>query len=279
MSNLDFYLKKTRLDKLNMKGYSFGLIAFARTLLKGAKAGILTARSNRDGHDKFIKSIERLAGGKFQENMKYFVNDPHHSERLKWMGGDTWRRKLQILIEYRNGFKLFSDKIELRPISFDKVKLYEDEEKNINMTKPENLNHHIEEMKKFVNSWKDGKEKNKALNIIRNIKIDGIKTIDIRDFKFDKLDAQLRPSKNVLHMFDLDGTIATHKVYIYISDKNTGEMLFPMSQEMYATKLDQCIDKVKKEYPGRELTIDFSEFQKKELIDKQAKISSFKREN
>lgn len=125
-------LEEKKFEKLYKENFSNGLIAFARAITKGAKTAILTARGGYDNHKDFISTIENLGGGFF--NYKYFLNDDIRSKRLSFIS-ETHYKKLHIMLEFLFGFKIQSDGINYRNIKFDKVKLYDDEEKNLSIQK------------------------------------------------------------------------------------------------------------------------------------------------
>ena len=88
-----------RFKKLHRRNFSNGLVAMMRAMEKGQDVGIITARSSKDGNEAIVNLIERFT--KQEIKYKFFVNDPALSKELN--GANTSMKKLQLLIEFRNG--------------------------------------------------------------------------------------------------------------------------------------------------------------------------------
>lgn len=257
--NLHELLEELRYETLSRRGYTRGLVAMARAIEKGESVGALTARGNQRGHLPLIKRIERFAGGKVR--YKYFVNDVDKSKRLYYVK-DTAARKLAILIEFRNGF---SGKRK-----FDKVKFYDDEQKNIDYV--DNIETHFAKFEK---------EFRKANNLSSEteIHLDNIKAYNIKLFDYKKLDdlAEKNRGGNVIHFFDLDGTVikTSAKMYTMVDGKSVRDI----SQEELATQMDKISKELNERYGAGNWTIDFSDFGDPKKIKKQIRSKSFKEES
>ena len=236
-----------RFEKLHKHGFSNGLVAMMRAMEKGQDVGIITARSSKEGNQPIIALIERFTKNPIK--YKFFVNDKTLSKSLT--GSTTALKKLQILIEFRNG-------IGQAPKKYSKVKLFEDE--NLNLEAVQNREALIQE-----------------LGFKKNIKLDNIKAYDIRLWDFDKLDSEIKPSKNTISFFDLDGTVIHTDAKIHIKDKSTNTILATLTQEEFAIHGKEKIQDMIKTNPNA--YIDLSEFSHKRKIKKQVNLKTIKRKD
>lgn len=259
------YLESTpeRMANLHKKGYSNGLIAMARAMAKKEIVGVLTARSSYDAHETLVHNIERLSGSKI--SYKYFVNDDSKFGRITEFAKSRGKniklssdeRKLIILVEFRNGILLGSKGIEQKKTTFEKVKFYDDEHKNIAaLSRAKTI------LRKIGFTTKE----------LSSIKLDGIKAIQIKNFDYgklddlqEKLDRSLDFDRKAIHFFDLDGTVIHSNATINIVGSD-GKILRKMSQEEFATQLDKILPK----YP-KDVTLDFGDFSKKSRVDSYSK--------
>lgn len=258
-----------KLAKLHGKGYSNGIIAMARAMMKKDIVGVLTARSSYDAHDTLIRNIERLAGSKI--SYKYFVNDDTKFNRIlefaKSRGKDirlsSDERKLIILVEFRNGILLSKNGIERKKTTFTKVKFYDDEKKNLTA---------LSRAKTILSKIGFTSDE------LKSITLEGIKAIQIKNFDYNKLDdiqqkldRSLDLDRKAIHLFDLDGTVIHSGATINIVSSD-GEILRKMSQEEFATQLDKILPK----YP-KDVTLDFGDFSHKPRVAQYSgKIKTFK---
>lgn len=242
---LDFVFEDYRFEKLYRRGLSNGLVAMMRALEKGHDVGVLTARGSLKGNEPIIKLIERFTKNKIKYNI--FVNDPSFAKNMR--GDSTALKKLQILIEFRNG-------IGHSKIAYDKVKFFEDEQKNIDA---------VENRSKYV----------KQLFPEQKVKIDNIKVYDIKGWDYNKLDKEISSSNNkVISFFDLDGTVIHTNAKIYIVDKNSGKQLDAMTQEEFAVHGNERFEKILKDNPNA--VFDLSEFSNKQKVKKQVSLQAIK---
>jgi len=258
-----------RLAKLHGKGYSSGIIAMARAMVKKDIVGVLTARSSYDAHDALIRNIERLTGSKI--SYKYFVNDDTKFSRIlefaKSRGKDiklsSDERKLIILVEFRNGILFSKNGIERKKTTFTKVKFYDDEKKNLTA---------LSRAKTILRKIGLTSEE------LKSITLEGIKAIQIKNFDYNKLDdiqqkldRSLDLDRKAIHMFDLDGTVIHSGATINIVS-SSGEILQKMSQEEFATQLDKILSK----HP-KDVALDFGDFSHKPRVATYSgKIKTFK---
>ena len=117
--------------------------------------------------------------------------------------------------------------------TFDKVKFYDDEKMNVDIVNVFARNNNLE---------------NK------------IKAYDIKTFDVNKLDSLFNKKTNkTIHFFDLDGTVLNVKLPIYITKEN-GEVIKEISQEEWATKLNNIIEELREKYPDEKFGFDLSCF-------------------
>lgn len=233
-----------KFEKLHEQGFSNGLVAMMRALEKGQSVGILTARSSQKANEPIISLIERYTQTPIK--YKFFVNDPATSKHLN--GSSTALKKLQILIEFRNGIGQADKK-------YSKVKLFDDEDFNLDTV--ENRQQFIEELG------------------FKKVKLDNIRALDIKKFDYAKLDKEITKSKNTVSFFDLDGTLIHTNAKINIIDSTNNKKLDSMTQEEFAVHGHDRIAKALK--ANKNAVFDLSEFTHAKHIKKQAKLESLKR--
>lgn len=232
-----------RFEQLHKHGFSNGLVAMMRALEKGQDVGVLTARGSLKGNEPIVSLIERFTKHKIK--YKIFVNDSAVASKMK--GDSTALKKLQILIEFRNG-------IGHSKIAYDKVKFFEDEHLNL----------------EAVNNRKALASQ---LGFEKDIKLDNIKAYDIKGWSFDKLDKEINQSDGkVVSFFDLDGTVIHTDAKIYIVDKVTGAELDALTQEEFAVHGRARLTDAVKKNPNA--ILDLSEFTSKVKVKKQANLKS-----
>ena len=279
--------------------YSFGIIAMARAFAKGDDVGVLTARGNQAGHVSMHKTIEGVVGKKLKKSHIYHVNDDIMSERLlDVFGSRSDLKKLHVLVEYRNGQELTKQYIlKKKHKQFERVKFYDDEEKNLIILSDPIIAEYKEILMKIAQDDTD-KE------VIENLKFDGITVYNIHDFDVAKLDripaitSYIRKlirgfgQAKTIHFFDLDGTVYTHSVKMFV--RKGDDTLFPITQEEFAEnkplssaeKILGADDMIQREkYSDSEVKeiitkattfedpyyMDFSSFREEEFIEPQAK--------
>lgn len=177
---------------LKVKNRMPGFIAAKRAALKGEQLGILTARANKSGHDALIKRLEKSLNTKINPDNVHFVSDGDYA------GADTAEKKLNVIKKYS---KLY-----------DKVKFYDDEEKNI--------------------------------SIVKNSGLSNVKVYNIKEFDSKKLNVLKTTNANTIHLFDLDGTV--WKLPAFIRIMRNGKEVTKISQEQFAhgykLKADESFD-------------------------------------
>lgn len=165
-----------------------GLIALIRAVEKGDEVGILTARANPKANKSILlgiqKIVKRLSGKdfKFKKAHVHFVND----SQKKYEGSSSAEKKANVIRDYMN--------------SYDSVKFYDDEEKNLDHAKRINKS-----------------------------------SFDIRKFDANKLEEPKSSSKKKIHLFDLDGTIINSPAKIRI--KEGKKTVDTFTQEEFAERI------------------------------------------
>lgn len=173
-------LFKEYLERLKTENRMPGFIAAKRALLKGEHIGIITARANKKDHEKLIQRLEKSLGTNIDRSHVHFVNDEGYS------GSSIAEKKLNVIKTYAN--------------VYDKVKFYDDEDKNI-----------------------------QSVNLAQ---IPNVKAYNVKNFDANKLNEIVKSNNRVIHLFDLDGTI--WKLPAFIGIVKNGKVIKKITQEEFA---------------------------------------------
>ena len=241
----DIYNEKTlsKAKTLSQK-FSNGVVAAATAAALGGEIGILTARAAQGAHQSMIDIFSKTIEKPIKKSFNYFVNDAELAKRIGFLGRNTALKKLHILVEYATGFKLLEDgSIEKRK-AFGNVKFYDDETKNLVILTPDVWKEYLGLLEKHLENKNIEPEQIK--NLIDRIETakGKIKVLDIKAFASEKLlgkktnfSALISKIKNFMkggkiHFFDLDGTVFTHSVKMFINKQD--KTLFAITQEEFA---------------------------------------------
>lgn len=295
--------EKNKRDK-----FSSGILAATYAVAKNNDIGILTARGSQTNHKPMTNLFAKVTGKSINNEYNYFVNDTDLSKRLSFCGRDTAMRKLHILVEYATGFKLNEDGTNTTRKKFASVKFYDDEDKNLKILELDYFNSYLNKLKEYMVSKNiDEKSINALLSRIK-VNKKNIAVYNIFDFDASKLEgtsglnmfikkmkAKMKGGK--IHFFDLDGTVFTHSVKMFVNKDN--KSLFAITQEEFATdkvmgnagkilskeemqqrKEYDVASLIKKGKAGSEgYSIDFKYFRDEDSIKDQAKIENLKQKN
>ena len=238
------------------KKYFPALLAALNAAYAGDDIGLLTARGNRSGHGKMIQAIEAFLGFQIPRHNIYFVNDESRNQRLGLR--PTADKKLQILLDFTNGFYLDKDGGR-RQMSkkYEAVLFYDDEEKNLSTV-------HLFAMAHGMS------------RTIRAIDAAKIPEAELWDALVAKVTAGHKPligQTNVIHFFDIDGTLIKVDAMMYVVDKANGRRLSAITQADLAAHphVPFWLEKIAKEsgVPIEQLEMDFADFRDPDRVDAQ----------
>lgn len=233
----------TKAKTLSQK-FSNGVVAAATAAALGGEVGVLTARAAQSAHQPMIDVFSNLIDKPIKKSFNYFVNDAALSKRIGFLGRNTALKKLHILVEYAAGFKLLEDGTTEKRKAFGSVKFYDDETKNLVVLTPEVWKEYLGLLEAHLTNKNIPAEQIKTLTDKIEAAKGKIKVLDIKKFASEKLlgkktnfSALISKIKNFMkggkiHFFDLDGTVFTHSVKMFIT-KN-GKTLFAITQEEFA---------------------------------------------
>jgi hypothetical protein len=219
----------------------------------GDELGLLTARGNRRGHGSLLTAINSFLGVKIPRRNTYFVNDSRLNTRL----GDksTAEKKLHVLCDFATG-EYVDAQGEIKPLSkkYQKVFFYDDEDKNLSTVSSYAIGNNFEKVLFAVDA--------RTLNA-QNLWNELLQRLDQKSI------VRLGDN-NVIHFFDIDGTLIQLEASIYVVDTGSNQRLLTISQEAFAEEPTAAVwfERVD---PLQTLTLslDFSDFADKSRIQSQ----------
>jgi hypothetical protein len=235
---------ETKLGKAKelSRKFSNGVVAAAAANALGGQVGVLTARAAQVAHKPMIDVFSNVIGKPINNKYNYFVNDAELGKRISFLGRNTALKKLHILVEYATGFTLEQDGSVSKRKAFASVKFYDDETKNL-VVLEKDWDNYIAQLKEYLVSKGKLQDVDGLIGKVQKAK-SKIKVLDIKDFDSEKLLAKktnfntlISKIKNFMkggkiHFFDLDGTVFTHSVKMFINKE--GKTLFAITQEEFA---------------------------------------------
>jgi hypothetical protein len=231
----------SKAKELAMK-FSNGVVAAATATALGGEIGVLTARAAQVAHQPMIDVFSNVIGKSINNKYNYFVNDAEFGKRISFLGRNTALKKLHILVEYATGFRLEEDGSVTKRKAFGSVKFYDDETKNL-VILDKDWDNYISQLKEYLVSKGKVEDVEELIGKVQKAK-SKIKVLDIKNFDSEKLlgnktnySALVSKIKNFMkggkiHFFDLDGTVFTHSVKMFINKED--KTLFAITQEEFA---------------------------------------------
>jgi hypothetical protein len=233
-----------------------GPIILKKLNYQSAKVGILTARGSRGTNQLLIQEVLKALDAYMPLEFQYFVGDSENNHRIAALPG-TANKKAEVLCNLLDGVRTHylplsqwdggHDDVEapehgallveieprykhnLELIQFEKIIFYEDEIKNIEVAR-----------KRSANYGSPGKE---------------LVVLDVNHFSTPLAVSQLlqelsqepkQQNKEVLHMFDIDGTLLNPDAEILLGEPHLGK--HSVNQEEFASIPHEQLPKLKPDY-------------------------------